>query len=122
MRLLCSLLAVLAVAGTAAGAATGPRIALLDTAPLTVAGAGFGAGTAIHVTVALGRTRLAKRVGSNRTGRFVARWTRSLADPSCAQVTITAASVRARLTVKVVPASDACGAQHATSDPAPSRP
>jgi hypothetical protein len=119
MRLLATVLVVLAVAAAAAGASTGPRIALLDTSPLTVAGAGFGSRTGVHVTVTLGRTRLAKQVGSTRSGRFVARFTRSLPDPSCAQLTITAASVRTRLTVKIVPASDTCGAQRVTSDPAP---
>lgn len=119
MRFACITIAALALAGVAAGATAGPRIGLLDSTPLTVAGTGFGSGTAVHVTIGLGQTRLAKKVESTASGRFVARFRRSVPDTSCIQVTIAAATARTRLVKKIVPAGDACGAQHVTSDPAP---
>jgi hypothetical protein len=122
MRLLLATAAALAIAGTAAGATAVPRIALLDTSPLTVGGAGFGASRAVHVTIRFGGTRLVRNVGSTPSGRFLARFRRSVPDTSCTQLTITAATVRTRMTTKIVPAGEACGAQHVTSDPAPQRP
>lgn len=122
MRLLLATAAVLAIAGTAAGATAGPRIALLDTSPLTVAGSGFGASRPVHVTIGFGGTRLAKKVSSTMSGRFVARFRRSVPDTSCTQLTITAATARTRTTTKIVPAGEGCGAQHVTSDPAAQRP
>jgi len=122
MRLLLATAAALAITGTAAGAAAGPRIALLDTSPLTVAGSGFGASRTVHVTIRFGQTRLVRNVGSTTSGRFLARFARTVPETSCVQVTITAATVRTRMTTKIVPAGDGCGAQHVTSDPAPPRP
>jgi hypothetical protein len=122
MRFLCLTVALLAVAGTAAGATSGPRVALTDITPLTVAGVGFGAGTDVHVSIRFGQARLAKRVESTRTGRFVARFRRSLAESSCTQVTITATTARTRVTSKIVPAGEGCGAERVTSDPVSPRP
>ena len=119
MRLLLATAAMLAIAGTAAGATAGPRIALLDTSPLTVAGTGFGVSRPVHVTIGFGRTHLARNVGSTTSGRFLARFRRSVPDASCTQLTITAATARTRMTTKIVPAGEGCGAQHVTSDPAP---
>lgn len=119
MRFLATTLAVLALAGTAAGATRAPRLALVDTTPLTVIGSGFDGGSVVHVTVAYTSVRLTRKVEATRSGRFVARFRRSLAESSCTQVTIAAASARVRMTTKIVPAGDACGAQRATPDPSP---
>jgi len=115
MRFLCAIIGVLALAGTAAGAASAPRVGLIDTSPLAVAGTGFGARTDVHVTIRFGQARLAKTVESTRIGRFVARFRRSLPESSCTPVTVTATTARTTLTSKIVPAAAACGAQRVDS-------
>ena len=122
MRFLYATVLVLALGGTAAGATTGPRIGLVDTSPLTVVGSGFGAGADVHVTIRFGQSRLAKKVDSTRTGRFVARFRRSLPESSCIPVTITASTARTTATSKIVPQGEGCGTRRVTSDPVALRP
>jgi hypothetical protein len=96
---------VLFAAQSAFGAGGKARIALGDSAPLTVVGVGFPAHEAVVVTVSAKGLKLRKTVSSTGAGRFTAGWNRSLQTGGCSPFAISAlAADGTRAFFKTVPA------------------
>jgi hypothetical protein len=81
---------VLFAAQSAFGAGGKARIALGDSAPLTVVGVGFPAHEAVVVTVSSKGLKLRKTATSTAAGRFTAGWNRSLQTGGCSPFAISA--------------------------------
>jgi hypothetical protein len=95
MRVLVfTLISVVALASTAA-AASGPRIRVAVTPPLTVRGTGFAPHERVTVTLSAGTARLKQEVRATASGGFVACWEAAAPLAACrASVVVVAVGAR----------------------------
>lgn len=113
MKSIVLLVAVAALLGSTASAATRPRVAIDGVSPLVVVGSGFGDRSSVRVVVSAGDLRLVKAVRSSARGAFTVRWTTRIDAGSCQPVGVTAVSGSLRAVTHTVVAKT-CGAPRYT--------
>ena len=97
--MMSSVIALLAAALIAVGSATAatarePQVRLAGVDPVAVRGTGFIPRERVVVTVRATATTLRLRLTSSKTGRFIARFDRSLPTGACGEIAIRAVGAR----------------------------